>query len=766
MNAVTSIAPALGVERTGLRRAAVIGAGSMGGGIAAQLANAGVPVDLLDVPGTDASDRNGPARLGVERQLKVGGFMSASAAALVRIGNTEDDLGRLADADWIIEVIIEKLDAKRDLYRRIDRVRKAGSLVSSNTSTILRGALLDGLPAGFAADFLITHFFNPPRVMQLVEIVAGADNSSAKVDAARSYCETVLGKTVVDCKDTPGFIGNRIGCYVLAVAAVEAIRQNVTVEEADAVMMALGAPRTGVFGVLDLIGLDLIPHVWGSLMSALPGQDGIQAFDLPGTKLVQQLLAAGRLGRKSGEGFYRLTPRKTKQSLDLVSGEYRDSQRYDVARLPGGGKDLAALLDSDDRLGRYAWAVFANLVDYVATIADDISYDRGDIDLALILGYGWSWGPVALARRYDRARLGARFAAEGRSLPDKLLEPAAGGAGRHHGRACSLSIAALREAGKPILSNEAASLWNLGEGIACFEMHTKLNSFAPAVFEVLELALAQVQSSFAGLVIGNDDARAFSAGADLRAFLAMIQAKDWSALDAYIARGQDLFLRMRYSPYPVVAAAHGLALGGGCEFMLNCNAIVAHAELKAGLPETKVGIIPGWGGGTQLLRRAAQNPSMAKGAAAAAAAVFETIFRARVSTSALDAREFGILGADDPIVMSRAHLLEEARNLAAEMARTYSVPDQAVIQVTGHSGYLALVNGVQGLKNAGQATEADLAVAEGLATALTGGDTRATYLDEAQIMRLEREQGVRLAQLPATEARIVHMLQTGKPLRN
>jgi len=382
-----------------------------------------------------------------------------------------------------------------------------------------------------------------------------------------------------------------------------------------------------------------------------------------------------------------------------------------------------------------------------------------------MLGYGWSWGPVALARRYDNTELAERFAAEKRALPVKLLERPGAGSPRG-GRTRPISIAALREAGKPLLFNEAASLWDMGDGIACFEMHTKLNSFAPAVFEVLEPALAAVKASFAGLVLGNDDARAFSAGADLRSFLAMIQAKDWSALDAYIARGQKLFLDMRYSPYPVVAAAHGLALGGGCEFMLNSNAIVAHAELKAGLPETKVGIIPGWGGGTQLLRRAAQNPSVPKGPAAAASAAFDVILRAAVSTSALDARGLGILGPDDAIVMNRANLLDEAKKRAAELATGYAAPEPALIPVTGHSGYLTLVNGVRSLVHLGQATPADLAVAEGLATALTGGDTTMAYLDEAQIMRLEREQVVKLAKLPATAARIEHMLQTGKPLRN
>jgi 3-hydroxyacyl-CoA dehydrogenase len=762
MNAVVGISAAAGIERIGLRRAVVIGAGSMGGGIAAQLANAGIPVDLLDVPGSGPARRNDPAQKGVERQLKVGGFMAPGAADLVRPGNIADDMGRLAEADWIVEAIVEEVGAKRALYRQIDALRKKGSLVSSNTSTILRAALLEGMPREFASDFVITHFFNPPRVMQLVEIVSGDENPAAVIGIARNYCETALGKTTVDCRDTPGFIANRIGCFALAVAAIEAVRQGVSVEEADAVMMALGAPRTGVFGVLDLIGLDLIPHVWGSLMSALPDADALQEFDLPGTKLVQDLLAAGRLGRKSGEGFYRLTPQKTRQALDLATREYRDARPFDLGQLPGGGKDLAGLLESDDRLGRYAWTVFANLVGYVDRIADDISLDRDDIDRAMILGYGWSRGPVALARRYDGARLASRFAAEGRALPSRLLAAAPVRAGRGT-IAATLS---LRDKGKAVVENEAASLWDMGEGIACLQLHTKLNSFAPAVFSVLEASLDHVRSSFSGLVLGNDDPRAFSAGADLRAFLGMIERKDWVALDAYIKEGQDLFLRMKYAPFPVVAAAHGLALGGGCEFMLHCDAIVAHAELNAGLPETKVGIIPGWGGGTQLLRRAALNPSVPRGPAANAAAVFDVIWRAAVSTSALDARGLGMLVPADRIVMNRAQLLGAARSFAMELTQNYVVPERASIAVAGRSGYLSLINAVRASRNLGQISDADVAIAEALAGALTGCGTAATHLDETQIMTLEREACVGLAKLPATAARIEHMLKTGKPLRN
>lgn len=762
-----NIPKACGVEATNIRRVAVIGAGSMGGGIAAQIANSGIPVDLLDIAGDAGPARNAPAQAGIERQLKTRGFMIPDAAALVQPGNVEDNLDRLAQADWIIEVIIENVEAKRELYRKIDAVRKPGAFVSSNTSTILRSALTEGMSEGLRKDFLITHFFNPPRVMQLVEIIAGPENPLARVEALKEACVALLGKTPIDCKDTPGFIANRIGCYILAVAAIEAIRQNIEPEEADAVMTVLGTPRTGVFGLLDLIGIDLIPYVWGSLSSALPAADAIHAHDLTAEPLVRDMIANGQFGRKSGAGFYRMTPSKTRQTLDLRTGDYRDAITFDKSALPGGGKDLAALLDDEGRLGRFAWKVFSELVSYVSGNGGDIAFSAEDIDQAMVLGYGFSHGPLALARRYGGDKLRARCAREGRPAPALLDGDLGAGAKADSGRARKeLSLRRIKGESQPVLHNDSASLWDLGDGVACFEIHTKLNSFAPGVHELLEPALARIASDFRALVLGNDDPRAFSAGADLRAFLGMIKQADWQGLSGYIARGQALFLQMKYAPFPVVAAAHGLALGGGCEFMLNADAIIAHAELSAGLPEAKVGIIPGWGGGTQLLIRAAHNPSLPQGPFAELVSVFDFILKGEFTTSALDARKRGVLLASDRIVMSRNRLLSEAKALAVEMAADYRVPGRAAIKVAGQPGYDHLLERMRALKDAGAATDADMAIAEVLAGVLSGGGAKGATISEEEMMRLELEGNLALSKLEATAARMEHMLATNKPLRN
>ena len=524
MNAAIKLPLAEGAERTGVRRAAVIGAGSMGSGIAAQFANAGIAVDLLDIAGGGPSSRHAPARAGIDRQLKAGGFMHDEAASLVRPGNIEDDLGRLAEADWIVEAIVERLDAKRDLYRAIDSVRRPGSIVSSNTSTIPRAALVAGMGETFGRDFLITHFFNPPRSMQLVEIVSTPGNNPAVVTKAKAGCEALLGKTVVECRDTPGFIANRIGCHWLAVAAIEAVRSGLTVEEADAVMASFGVPRTGVFGLLDLIGIDLVPQVWGSLMATLPANDDIHAADLPGQQMVRNLVTAGRLGRKAKAGFYRLGSDRSRQALDLVTGEYRAERPLKPADLPGGGRDLAALLASTDRLGRYAWAVLSRVIAYAAEHASSIASDIGAVDTAMMLGYAWRHGPFRLADTVGIGTIESRLTREGRTVPTLLSAAAriggfydasgtplaSDGSGRvAEAAAAASALTAAKQTGQQLFGNEAASLWDLGGGVACLELHTKMNSFAPAVLDMIEHALVRGGSAFDALVVGNDDARGF-----------------------------------------------------------------------------------------------------------------------------------------------------------------------------------------------------------------------------------------------------------------
>lgn len=773
-----------GVERAGIRRAAVIGAGSMGGGIAAQFANAGIPVDLLDIPGGEGASRHAPAQTGIERQLRAGGFMDPAVAALVRPGNTEDDLARLADADWIVEAIIEDPDAKRALYARIDTVRKPGSIVSSNTSTIPRAALVEGAGERFRADFVITHFFNPPRVMRLVELVSTAENDSAVVERARLACETVLGKTVVDCNDTPGFIANRIGCYWMAVGVLEALRLGVTPEEADAVAVALGAPKTGVFGLLDLVGIDLVPHVWGSLLKALPPEDGAHAFDLPADGLIRTLIGRGLFGRKAKAGFYRLAADRSREVFDPASGDYRPERPFDPESLPGGGRDVAALVADDGRLGRYAWSVLSHLVAYTGACAPEIAADTAAVDTAIALGYAWRDGPFALAQKAGLADIVARLEREGRAVPPLLRHAhaaqgffnAAGapllsdGQGyRAQADAASgvIRLAAVKAAGKTIAGNEAASLYDLGDGVACFEIHTKLNSLAAGVFDLIEEALARAGKDFSALVIGNDDPRAFSAGADLAFIAALVERQDWRALEAYIARGQALYLQLKYAPFPVVAAAHGFALGGGCELTLHADTVVSHAELTIGLPEFKVGIIPAWGGTTQLLVRA--QAGRAGDAVSAARRAFDIVTAAETSQSARHAFSLGLLRAGDGIVMNRDLLLAAAARRAAELREAgYRPPEKAAIELAGKAGYEHLVEIARDKRDANVFTQTDVAIAESLARVLTGGADAAAggAQTEEAAMRRELEALLDLAAKPETQERIRHVLATGKHLRN
>ena len=759
---------AAGVGGLAIKRVAVIGAGSMGGGIAAQFANAGLQVDLLDMAGPEA-ERSKRALDGVARQLKAGGFMDEALSTLVRPGNVDDHIDRLADADWIIEAIIEDLSAKHALYRRIDAIRKPGAVVSSNTSTIPRAALVEGMSDAFAADFVITHFFNPPRQMQLVELVTAAENSAASIADIRTALETVLGKTVIDCRDTPGFIANRIGCHWLALAALEAFRRGLTSEQADAVMAAFGVPRTGVFGLLDLIGIDLGPHVWGSLMRALPDSDDLQAHDLPGDATIRALIAAGRLGRKTKAGFYRMTADKRLETYDPSIGNYRPAQPGAPADLPGGGRDLVALLAGDGPHSAYAWSVLSGVITYAAACAPEIAHDASSIDTAMKLGYAWREGPFELARRIGMTQLTERLQAEGRTIPAALGTMAAGAPSTASTGGVPDPLSAAKAAGRKLLGNEAASLWLLEGGVACFELHTKMNTFAPAAFDMLEQTLERGGHDFRALVLGNNDARAFSAGADLGFILGMLKAGESEVLGQYVAGGQKLFLALKYAPFPVVAAAHGFALGGGCEFLLHADAVVAHAELTAGLPEPKVGLVPAWGGCTQLLIRSQKAGDGPRGPVARVMRAFSAILPGNVSGSARQAARTGLLRDGDVIVMNRSQLLEVAMRMAAGLADAgYRPPEKAVITVRGASAKAGMMSGVQAQRAAGLITDTDLTIADALAGVLSGGPDGNLMrpITEEDMMQLEREALLDLGRDRATMDRIEHMMKTGKPLRN
>jgi 3-hydroxyacyl-CoA dehydrogenase len=750
--------------------AAVIGAGSMGSGIAAQFANAGIPVLLMDVAAT-TGPRNAAAEAGIARQLKAGGFMHPRRAALVTPCNTEDDMSRLREADWIVEAVVEDLAIKRGLFARVDAARSPASIVSSNTSTIPLAKMIEGQSQRFARDFLITHFFNPPRVMQLLEVVAGPTTSEAAAATIMAAGDEVLGKTVLACRDTPGFVANRIGCFWIAVAIIEAQRLGLTIEEADAIAGApFRIPPIGPFGVLDLVGVDLVPHVWGSLQTLLPQSDLLWAYNLTAEPLVRRMIERKLLGRKSGAGFYRLNReggKRTRDVLDMATCEFRPERPVDLPSLTAHGRDLRRLCEQDDAAGRYAWRVLSRLVQYSAAVGPDIAGSAADVDLGMRLGYGWSEGPFQIADRVGAAWIAQRLRAEGGAVP-RLLADAAASGGFYTGTAAlaapSGSLAALQRG--VVFETAGAALLDIGDGVACLEHRTKMNVFSPEVFDVLGVALAEVPKHFRALVIGSDHPRAFSAGADLSVLLARIRSADWAAIEAFLAIGQERFLALKYAAFPVVGAAFGLALGGGCEVLLHCREVVAHADLTIGLPEASVGLIPGWGGCTQLLARWARKPGATQGPLAPATAVFPLILGSRVSTSALEARDFAALREEDGIVMSRRKLLAAAKARALALAGTPAAAPEALF-LPGPLGKAALMGAAHSQASLGQQSENDLAIAEVLATVLSGGATDPLVaMTEQQVDALAREAVLTLARRPATVARIEHTLATGKPLRN
>jgi len=771
------------------RRVAVIGAGVMGAGIAAQIANAGVPVLLLDIVPKDKDDRNAIAAGAIAAMLKAepAPFMHPRNARLITAGNIEDDLPALGDCDWIVEAVIERIDTKQDLYRRVDAVRKPGSVVSSNTSTLQLEVLVRDMPESFARDFLITHFFNPPRYMRLLEIVAGPATRPDAVESVRAFADRRLGKSIVACNDTPGFIANRIGTYWLQCAVVEAIDAGVTVEEADAVMGSpFGFPRTGVFGLLDLVGIDLMPHVLSGLANALPDTDAFHAIYRE-PELIKRMIADGYTGRKGKGGFYRLnaeTGERVKEALDLSTGDYHPARRPRLKSVTAGRrKGPRALVTHADHTGRYGWRVMSRTLAYAASLVPEIAADVSAVDEAMRLGYNWKFGPFELIDRLGPAWFAGRLQADGVAVPPLLQRVGAGtfyrvenGRRQHFGvdgvyrdvvrPAGCLSLADIKLGGRRVAGNWAASLWDIGDGMLCLEFHSKMNALGPGAMLMIRKAVSLVPGRYKGLVVYNE-ASNFSVGANLALvmLLAMLRARPLIRLMVYA--GQHCYRALKFAPFPVVGAPSGMALGGGCEILLHCDAVQAHAETYSGLVEVGVGIVPGWGGCKELLMRWQANPTRPGGPMPVVSKAFETISLAKVAKSAQEAKDLMFLRPGDRITMNRDRLLADAKAKALELAADYTPPEPATISLPGASARAALDMAVRGFRLRGLATPHDAVVAGELAYVLGGGETDITdTLSEDDLLRLERRALARLTRLPATIARVKHMLKTGKPLRN
>ncbi|HEX9771053.1 MAG TPA: 3-hydroxyacyl-CoA dehydrogenase NAD-binding domain-containing protein [Kiloniellales bacterium] len=774
-----------------IEQAAVLGAGVMGAQIAAHFANAGVPVLLLDVVPEGTANRNALAEGAVQKMLKTepAPFVAKRAARLVTCGNLEDDLGRLAEADWIVEAVVESLEIKRGLYKRVEKARKKGSIVSSNTSTIPLAKLVESLPARFAKDFLISHFFNPPRYMRLLEVVTGAATRADAVATVRAFADRRLGKGVVDCHDRPGFIANRIGIFWMQCGVVAAQDHGVTVEEADAVLSRpVGIPKTGLFGLLDLVGLDLHPKVDASMAALLAEDDPYHAWRRP-WPLLERLIAEGYTGRKGKGGFYRLDRsggKRVKEAIDLTSGDYAPVRKpalesLDAARHGG----LKALVENPDRGGRFAWTVLSHTLAYVAALVPEVADDIVSVDRAMTLGYNWEHGPFALIDRLGAAYFAERLEAEGRAVPPLLRAAAeAGGFYRvEDGRLRYLTTAGgyaevvrpegvvlledVKRGAAPLANNASASLWDLGDGVVCLEIHTKMNSIDPDVLEMVGRAVALVAKCYKALVLYNEGSH-FSAGVNLGLALFTANVGAWEQIEEMSQAGQKAFLAMKRAPFPVVAAPAGMALGGGCELMLHADAIQAHIESYVGLVEAGVGLVPAWGGCTAVLARYAADPKRPRGPMPPVAAAFETIGMAKVAKSAAEAQELGFLRAGDAITFNRDRLLADAKARALALVEGYRPPEPALLTLPGPSGKASLAFAVRDLKAKGLVTPHDEVVADALAGVLSGGpDADMTEpLSEEAVQALERRALMALFKTEASLARMQHMLDTGKPLRN
>ncbi len=772
-----------------IAKVCVIGSGVMGSGIAAQVANAGYPALLLDIVPAGATDRNILAKNALEKLLKAdpAPLMSKSAAGLIEAGNIEDNLERLGECDWIIEAVIEKVELKQALYKNIDAARKPGSILSSNTSTLPLKMLMDGMPASMKKDFCITHFFNPPRYMRLLEVVAGPETRIEAIDAVTAFADEKLGKAVVKAEDTPGFIANRIGVYWMQCAVHAARELGLTIEEVDAVMgKPMGAPKSGVFDLMDIVGLDLMPHVDASLRHALPKSDAYHTLpaDFP---LLATMIAEGRTGRKGGAGFYRLNKSgggKIKEVVDLKTGAYRAVAKVTLESVDAAKGSLRALVTHADRGGTMAWAVLSKLLCYASGLMPEIAGSIADVDLAMRTGFNWKRGPFEMIDQLGAQWFAEKLTAEKITVPPLLATAAQQGGFYKTGAdgrtqlsvdgsykpiprpAGSLMLADVKMRSKPLAKNASASVWDLGDGVACLEFHSKMNSIDPDTLHMVSQAIDIVQKGMKALVIYSDSEN-FSVGANIGLALFAANIGVWPVLEELVTQGQGVMKALKFAPFPVVAAPCGMVLGGGCEFVLHCSGVQALAETYMGLVEVGVGIVPGWGGCKEMLIRHGTGPGVPQGPMPRVMAAFEQISLAKVSKSAGNAKELKYLRKTDGVTMNRDRLLTDAKALALKLAQDYKPPQPVELRLPGATGKAALSMAIQSYAQQGLALPHDVTVSNQLAAVLSGGSTDITEIvSEDRVMELEKHAFMALVKTEPTLLRIEVMLATGKPLRN
>lgn len=772
-----------------ITKVGVIGAGAMGAGIAALTASAGIPVVLLDVPGAGdpgAPDRSKPARDGFERArtAKPPAFMAPDAAARIAVGNTADHLELLADCSWICEAIIEQPRPKQELFAHLERIAP-DAIVTSNTSGIPMATLLEGRGARFRQRFLGTHYFNPPRYMHLLELIPTPETAPRVLDAMRRFQERILGKGVVIAKDVPGFVANRLGVHGMVVAGRLMIAHGLTIPEVDTLTGALiGRARTATFRTGDLSGLDVLVHVTTELSRAT-------GEDLALAPFVHALVKQGRFGDKTKAGFYRKEG-KTVLALDWQTLEYRDMGRFstpeiDAIAVRPVAERLAGARDLPGAHGEFLRALLTEQFHYACALAPELAHDLAAIDRAMEWGYGWEVGPFRAMDAVGLDWLRAALTARGTPVPPLLARAGATFYASDDARETipalgedariavptvpdQLSLARLRARGKALRENAEARLVDVGDGVLCLEFRGKMNTLGGGVMDLAMESLDVIaQGPYHGLVIGNDDPRTFTAGANLAAVGQVVQAGNWTAVEAVVRRFQDTVMAFRLAPFPVVAAPFGLTLGGGTEIALHCDRVQAHAELHMGLVEVGVGLIPGGCGTKELAFRftTALAPYEEADPFEGVKRAFRLIALARTSTSAHEARAMGFLRpAADRITMNRDVLLADAKARVLDLAPDYVAPPPRRMTTLGRAGIANLDYALWSFREAGQASPHDVRIGHEIASVLCGGDGPPREVTEQDLLDLERDAFLRLLGTPETQARIAHMLATGTPLRN
>ncbi|MBN8828760.1 MAG: enoyl-CoA hydratase/isomerase family protein [Sphingobacteriia bacterium] len=768
-----------------ISKVAVIGSGVMGSGIAAHIANSNIPVILYDIATPDKDHPSSLAKQAIQNLLTnpLKPLMSKNLVSLITPANLRDDLDLLKDVDWVIEAVTEKLDIKRELYKKISAHKRYDTIVSSNTSTIPLTSLIEGFDKDFCENFLITHFFNPPRYLTLLELVVGTHTKSEVVHTIQEFCEIKLGKEIVNCKDTPGFIANRIGCYWLEVALRKAIQENIPINIADKILADyFGIPKTGVFGLWDLIGIDLMPLITQSIIQNLDKEDDYTKLCNEEISIIPKMINEGLLGRKAKAGFYKIIKNQdktvTQYAMNLKTGEYELlDQKSELPKF----NSLKELLEYPANYARFAWRTMASTLNYAASLIPQAAFSIYDIDMAMKNGYGWKYGPFELI---DLLSEGEQNGGEWLKIKLELANRSTANIFRqignkkfytmNHGKKeffysddtyipiktspNILKLENIKQNNSPLFSNKSANIWDVGDNILCLELTKKMHVLDIEAFNAIEKIVDIASNNNKGIIIGNDDNN-FCAGADVNLFLQYIEQKEFDKIEELITHGQKAMLALKHSKAPVVSAICGATLGGGCELVLHSDAVQAFAEVKIGLVETNIGLIPGWGGCKETVLKTFSSTST-KRPTDEIISNFNLIRNAITSDSAISGIELGILPKNTRITMNKNRLLSDAKNYAIELLNTSKANKLTYVHIDTQ---LIKDNILKALQNENLKAH-EKKIANCLSKIFTNNDNSA--ITEKTLLDLEKECFMELIKSPETMERIESLIKHKKVIIN